>query len=278
MVESARSRGGSQLAARRATPLGMAVALLLLGGMADDTHAVLGFDPLHGVITAHDDTLTVKVTIDETVTDLRGFSLGFEIDPTIVNVFAAHPGSLMVNAGCPIFFYFVKETASDESIEVDAATLGCSMVGPGDILLLKFSASGNEGLSPLDCLPGGRLRDSFNNPIPFTCPDDADILFDIVGVDDENVAPEVIPVLVGPNPTGRLRTLDFFLERSMPVRVELLSATGRRIWFWRGLSSGRTTLDWSDADSDVSPLPNGVYFYRVAAGRAVTTGKITLLR
>ncbi|MFN0149136.1 MAG: cohesin domain-containing protein [bacterium] len=157
---------------RRITNGFLLTAVFVLGGFAalavstDALGATLAFDPPSGVIVC-DETLTVDVTIDASVTDLRGFTLVFEFDPAIVAPVSATAGALVTGAGCPNFFTWLNAAAIGDSIAIDGATLGCSVAGAGSIAQLRFVGTG-IGTSALDCRSGS-MRDSQNAEIPFTC-------------------------------------------------------------------------------------------------------------
>ena len=151
--------------------------VLALGVGSSSTQAALGFDPLNGVIV---DTLVVSVTIDASVTDLRGFTFTLEFDPSIVMPVAVTAGDLVLSAGCPNFVTWLNAASIGDSIVVDGATLGCSVAGPGDIVDLTFVGVG-FGVSPLQCRRS-ELRDSLNAAILHSCPDGT-ITRALVGVD-----------------------------------------------------------------------------------------------
>ena len=142
------------------------VMTLFLATSAPGTHAALGFDPLHGVVT---DTLVVSVTIDASVTDLRGFTFTLEFDPSIVMPIAVNAGGLVASAGCPNVLVWMNAASIGDSIVVDGATLGCSVAGPGAIVDITFVGVG-FGISPLEC-QRSELRDSLNMSVSHICPD-----------------------------------------------------------------------------------------------------------
>lgn len=78
-----------------------------------------------------------------------------------------------------------------------------------------------------------------------------------------------------PNPTGSEAHLSLTLERSQPVRIDVLDARGRRVG----------TLHDGPAPAGVLPLtlrggdlPNGLYFVRLEAANAVTVRAVTIQR
>lgn len=83
-----------------------------------------------------------------------------------------------------------------------------------------------------------------------------------------------------PNPTSGPTTLHFELANAADVRVGIYDVGGRAV---RDL--GRTRLDagghavlWDGRDADGFPVGSGVYFYRIDAGDAVLTRRLTVVR
>lgn len=140
------------------------LAVILAGAPVAHAQVSLSFAPLHSTFC---DTATVDVTVDGAAADLRGFSLVFEFDPTIVQPISVARGALMTGAPCGSFLSWLNIAAVGDSIAVDGATLGCSMTGPGSILRFRFVPGAFTGTSPLRCRHG-LLRDSLNQPVAFT--------------------------------------------------------------------------------------------------------------
>jgi hypothetical protein len=154
------------LVARRWAVLGLAAAAALVFAAAPRSYgADVQFDPPAGFVC---DTLDVDVTIDGSVTDLRGSTFVFEFDPAVVVPIAVGPGALVTGAGCGNFFTWLNAAAIGDSIAVDGATLGCSVAGPGSIVRVRFARVAYAQTSPLECRRGA-MRNSLNQPIPFTC-------------------------------------------------------------------------------------------------------------
>jgi hypothetical protein len=110
------------------------------------------------------DTLDAYIGVDASVTDLQGFSLLLEYDPTIITPVAFELTGLTTGA---CFFSFFP-SAAGSTIALDGAGLGCSVDGPGNLLRIRFVGA-NEGYSPLVCL-SSILRDPQNQEIAHTCP------------------------------------------------------------------------------------------------------------
>jgi len=113
------------------------------------------------------ETLSVELTIDAAVVDLRGYSLVLSYDPVILNPVSVSPGSLVDGAACGNLLQWLDPGNNDGSLEVDLALLGCSTNGPGSVLTIVFEGIG-EGNSGLDCVQT-IFRDSLNAEIPVNC-------------------------------------------------------------------------------------------------------------
>ena len=101
--------------------------------MLAGTDTLVSFDPLHTIVISND-TLVVDVVIGSDIIDLRGFSWIVQFDPTIVTIVKVEPGSLLNSASCDDFVYWLNEGSVVNTIEVDHATLGCSVSGPGAVI------------------------------------------------------------------------------------------------------------------------------------------------
>ncbi|MFH1843760.1 MAG: cohesin domain-containing protein [bacterium] len=143
--------------------------LLLVVGIVSPAlgqDAVLSFDPDDGVFETCD-SLVVNLLIDDTITDLRGFSIVLEFDSAVVEPTTVTAGALLSGAACDNFLYWINYCSIADSISVDGATLGCSVSGPGAIVRMVFLLKG-IGVSPLS-VRQSRLRTGLNQPIPHTC-------------------------------------------------------------------------------------------------------------
>ncbi len=132
---------------------GTAASLVLLGATfllprPAVSDVQLAFDPPNGIIPMivvddvcepSDDTLMVRITVDDQALDLKGFSLVFDFDPLVVTPVSVQAGSLLVAGGCANhFFDHLNAAAPGDSIAIDGAWLGCSVAGPGAIAEIRF--------------------------------------------------------------------------------------------------------------------------------------------
>jgi hypothetical protein len=142
------------------------VTTLLLTSLATaQTPVTVSFDPPAGSFEC-EDTLVVEILVDAAATDLRGFSLQLQYDPTVIEPIAITAGGLLTGAACDHFLAWLNPGNSG-TIEVDGAAMGCSVAGPGAIVRMEFAGVA-DGTSPLACL-SGVLRTGLNDPIAYTC-------------------------------------------------------------------------------------------------------------
>lgn len=145
------------------------VILCASGPAFGQTAAQLNFSPDGGSFGC-DDTIIVSLMVDD-VGDLRGYSLVLEFDPSFVQPISVTAGALLADAACPHFVDWLNATAVGDSIVIDAATLGCSVAGPGEIVRMEFEGLA-DGISYLRCRPDENfLRDGDNAPVDFDCID-----------------------------------------------------------------------------------------------------------
>lgn len=143
----------------------LGVLLAASPGRSTPASVHVTFDPTDALIQCIG---PVHITIDSAATDLRGFSLVVEFDPAVVEVDDVDEGPLLAGSGCPPFlqaFY----TPGTDSLVIDAASLGCSMVGPGTIatILFRRSPPGPLAMTPVT-LRRAILRTGSNETIPYT--------------------------------------------------------------------------------------------------------------
>lgn len=158
--------------------LGALILLLMIARASGDPPEVtVGFSPQHAYITTAPGAVVVQVTVDSAATDLKGFSFAIDFDETFITPVSVLPGSLLTNAGCDYFFEWrndgnpIWEPGIGDSVAVDGALLGdCSVAGPGSLFEVVFYWPGVPvSLTELGCRPGGRLRNSANDSLFYTC-------------------------------------------------------------------------------------------------------------
>lgn len=102
----------------------------------------------------------------------------------------------------------------------------------------------------------------------------------LTGVKEEEKAAVLELTRVFPNPAGMSQRLSFSLPAAGPVTVRVYSAAGElmRTVFSGTLMAGNHSLVWNLTDDNGKPVPNGLYFYEVAAGASGMRMKASVLR
>ena len=83
-----------------------------------------------------------------------------------------------------------------------------------------------------------------------------------------------------PNPVNPSTTIRFTLEAPDEARLSIYDVNGRllRSLFVGRAEAGETRVSWDGRDDAGSPLPSGVYLYRLQTSRESQTRKLSLVR
>lgn len=140
----------------------VAMAVLLLAGSA--TATTLSFTPDNPLFIGPE-LQTVQVSVDD-VTDLLAASFVVGFDPAVVIPVAVSSGELIDDGPCPYFFQWMNPDGFTDTIEVDAAMLGCTTAGGGALLNITFAGveTGTSALTLIDV----DFRDGQNNQMDVT--------------------------------------------------------------------------------------------------------------
>jgi hypothetical protein len=121
----------------------LACCLLLFAATLSSAQIIptVSFDPtpitvLHAPCS--EDTFTVAVVIDDTPAPVQGFEFVFEFDPTVVEPVEVLEGGLLTGSGFPTFFVWLNQSAVGDSVKVNAAVLGGTFTGPGELVQIRF--------------------------------------------------------------------------------------------------------------------------------------------
>ncbi|HET7152736.1 MAG TPA: T9SS type A sorting domain-containing protein, partial [Candidatus Kapabacteria bacterium] len=97
----------------------------------------------------------------------------------------------------------------------------------------------------------------------------------ITAVDEKSSVPAQFTLQNYPNPFGTTTNIEYRIPNEEQVTLRVYNALGEEI---ATLVNGRQATGTHDLSFDASNLPNGVYFYRLSAGRDVWIGRMTVLR
>jgi len=99
--------------------------------------------------------------------------------------------------------------------------------------------------------------------------------------DPDNLLPESFGLSQNyPNPFNPTTTIEFQIDRSSHVVLEVFNLLGQRIrtLLDRPMAHGKHSVVWDGRDSSGEDVASGVYFYRVAAGANTETRKMVKLK
>lgn len=97
---------------------------------------------------------------------------------------------------------------------------------------------------------------------------------------DPNAVPAPLRLVSYPNPASGLVNFSFSLDKAMPVTLEIFNIKGQKVrsTTLNNAKSGDNRIVWDTKDSGGKPCSNGVYLYRLQAGKSVISGKQMLLK
>ncbi len=86
--------------------------------------------------------------------------------------------------------------------------------------------------------------------------------------------------LAYPNPFNPTTTIAFDLATPSPVKIEIYNIKGQKISTLtnKDFEAGRYTIVWNGKDSNSKSCSSGVYFYRMQAGKYISTKKIMMMK
>ncbi len=143
------------------------ITAVMLAGSALGTSVGLGPD---NPTFVGGDLQTIEIFVED-VQDLLGATLVLEFDPTVVNPVGVSLGDFMSQGPCSAFFQWINSGDYTNTLELDAAMLGCSVAGSGVLFEIVFAGVG-AGTSQLNFLTT-ELRDNLNFPIEIAAVDGA---------------------------------------------------------------------------------------------------------
>jgi len=83
-----------------------------------------------------------------------------------------------------------------------------------------------------------------------------------------------------PNPFNASTVISYILARGGYVSIHVYDVLGRNVTTLvnKDQPAGHYEATWNGLDWKDSPVPSGIYFYRLIAGRTVETRKMILLK
>ena len=177
-----------------------------------------------------------------------------------------HEGALVADCGG-----FFRALVQDGTADISAAAMGRGLTlgGSGTVAELTFEVRG--GADPEISLEDVTLRNVANKDLrPTTSTIDLPL-----------VSTDVIPTNVflranRPNPFAGMTHMDFGLPQAAPVKLAVYDVSGRlvRTLINGELSAGEHSVQWDRTQADGTPVPGGLYFYRLETPTQVMTRKM----
>ena len=100
------------------------------------------------------------------------------------------------------------------------------------------------------------------------------------GGGDYVITPQSTLLQNRPNPFGRRTDIEYSLEQSDEVSIDVLDVAGRvvRTLFREQQSQGEYHVSWDGTDDLGNAMPSGKYFYRLRVGEETTARGMLMLR
>ncbi|MCD4651305.1 MAG: T9SS type A sorting domain-containing protein [Candidatus Cloacimonetes bacterium] len=101
-----------------------------------------------------------------------------------------------------------------------------------------------------------------------------------IGVDDEDIKEFNNAITSYPNPFNPITELSFSIRKSGIVSIDIYNIRGQKVKSLVNshFGAGKYSVVWDGKDDSKTEVSGGIYFYRMKAGDAIKTGKMTLLK
>ena len=106
--------------------------------------------------------------------------------------------------------------------------------------------------------------------------------FNIVGVGtDDEVIPATLTALLGnyPNPFNPSTTISYSVKDPSPVKLVIYNVKGQKVktLIDNNQTNGNYKIVWNGKDDNNKAVASGVYYYRMTAGKYLSTKKMLLV-
>jgi hypothetical protein len=198
----------------------------------------------------------------ENAGDLQALSVALGWDATVVTPVDVLPGDLAAHGGLAL---------SPGAGRVDLAMLGAGRTLPGKTTLATMRFRAVKGGDPRFAFTRLAGRNAENQPVAVNGQIPP-------GAEPAVTATDLLPVI--PNPSRGTAYIEYTLNSSAPVELDVYSVDGRRVksLITGQQDPGRYHLVWNGTDERGSPVHSGLYFVRLHVGSAHVTRLMTLIR
>lgn len=261
----------------------LAIVGLLLAGRAG---ADVDLSLLPAFTTADPgDTIVVELTIVDEGSAFNAYDARVTYDPQRLVFLRTSPTSLqegpLMTEACPQRFHIFTIAPDSTWLQVNHSLLcaGVSVTGPGVVYRLRFRCRNIEGATELGFDPAH--TDFYNDGLFVRPAHLTGAQVQIGGFTDTPTAPPSRSRLsAAPNPFNPHTTVAFAIDVDGPVHLTIVDPAGRavRMLVRALLPAGDHRITWDGLSDAGRPLPSGIYFAVLEAGREHAMRKLTLIR
>ena len=210
--------------------------------------------------------IVVSAVLSDESAAVKGAQFIVHYDEQALICHGVHEGALVADCGG-----FFKAFVQDGSADISAAAMGRGLTLGGSGTLAELVFEVRDGADPDLSLGDISLRNVANQELlPTTSTIDLPV-----------VSTDVIPtnVFLGanrPNPFAGMTHVDFGLPTAAPVNLAVYDVSGRlvRTLINGELGAGEHSVQWDRTQADGTPVPGGLYFYRLETSNQVMTRKM----
>lgn len=100
------------------------------------------------------------------------------------------------------------------------------------------------------------------------------------GIEDSKPVESTVSYTNYPNPFSDKTRIDYTIEENAFVSIDIFNTTGQ---FVKRLASsdhakGQYSVTWNATNDSGRDVPNGIYYFRITAGKSIQNGKMILYR
>ena len=220
-------------------------------------------------------SVEVRVRVGAGVDSVSCYSLSLGVEPGLLELVDARPGSLYVETPEPTFFNRDVDAQGRDRVNDCVLGFGTTVPTPGELVVLEFEAiaDGFVTVSLAEVL----LRDVDRLPIDGVVTEPAVVTIGTTSVASTSGQPRLVAWPSPADGTARIRLVAPRPRQAQSPTFEIFDSAGRRV---RRLSAvgGRGGVEWDGVDATGRPVAAGVYHVQAVVDGAVVTTRLVLLR
>ncbi len=220
-------------------------------------------------------SVELRVRVGAAVDSVSCYSLSLGVEPALLDLVDARPGSLYVETPEPTFFNRDVDAQGRDRVSDCVLGFGTTVPTPGELVVLEFEAiaDGFVTVSLAEVL----LRDVDRLPIDGVVAEPAVVTIGTTSIANPSGQPRLVAWPSPADGTARIRLVAPRPRQAESPTFEIFDSAGRRV---RRLSTvvGRGGVEWDGADATGRPVAAGVYHVQAVVDGAVVTTRLVLLR